>query len=286
MPDLTSRTPGIAPDPSWDTFSADVTIRRRMVKRDGTPGPDAPEMRYRWVRTLGDTGWKTTMTVLSVAPRAVVTAQGARLVPANAPMSRIEIGDARTPTRIYDAAGQLLFMLPSQPRPAVDADPLTALLAGLRRGSATNVRPMDAIDAVGLTAPLDTTDRSRDPRSRQWIEHILPNIAGRADRRGALTRRLGAPQGTVRGLERYVTASSDATTEVLTDPSWSVPVEINVAREGRLVSHSAVSYQEDPGAGLVRRRIRSEQLMSVESGDRASADVEFTNIRLDRGGVR
>ena len=67
VPDLTSRTPGVAPAPAWDTFSADVTIRRRMVRKDGTPGPEAPEMRYRWVRTLGESGWKTTMTVLSVS---------------------------------------------------------------------------------------------------------------------------------------------------------------------------------------------------------------------------
>ena len=39
VPDLTSRTPGVPPAPAWDTFSADVTIRRRMVRKDGTPGP-------------------------------------------------------------------------------------------------------------------------------------------------------------------------------------------------------------------------------------------------------
>jgi hypothetical protein len=32
VPDVTSPTPGAAPTPAWDTFSADVTIRHRLVK--------------------------------------------------------------------------------------------------------------------------------------------------------------------------------------------------------------------------------------------------------------
>ena len=97
---------------------------------------------------------------------------------------------------------------------------------------------------------------------------------------------MGSPQGLVRGLERFVQSRDGHTTEVLSDPAWSVPVEINVVRDGVLVSHSVLSYDEDPGAGLVRRRIRSEQLLSPESGDRALVDFELSNIRLDRGGVR
>ena len=90
----------------------------------------------------------------------------------------------------------------------------------------------------------------------------------------------------MRGLERFVENRDGNTTEVLSDPAWSVPVEINVARDGALVSHSVLSYDEAPGVGLVRRRIRSEQLLSPESGDRALVDFELTNIRLDRGGAR
>ena len=125
VPDLTSRTPGVAPAPAWDTFSADVTIRRRMVRKDGTPGPEAPEMRYRWVRTLGDTGWKTTMTVLSVSPDVVQTSKGAQAVSRKVPVSRIEIGDARSPARIFDAEGRMLFMLPTAP-PTDHADAPTS----------------------------------------------------------------------------------------------------------------------------------------------------------------
>ena len=291
VPDLASRTPGVAPAPAWDTFSADVTIRRRLVRKDGTPGPEAPEMRYRWVRSLGDTGWKTTMTVLSASSDVVQTSKGPQAVSRNVAVARIEIGDPASPSRIFDANGRLMFMLPTRPRPTADADPLPALLASLGRPSSAVARSTREADELVALAPADTFERAtRDARSRSWVDHLMPDTAGRATRRAALTRQMGAPQGMVRGLERYVSNEGAATTEVLLDPVWAVPVEINVVRDGRLVSHSAVSYQEDPGAGLVRRRIRSEQLLSAESGDRASADIEFANIRLDRavgaGGVR
>ena len=286
VPDLTSRTPGVAPDPAWDTFSADVTIRRRMVKRDGTPGPEGPEMRYRWVRTLGATGWQTTMTVLSVAPDTIQTSKGPQNASRKVPVARIEIGDARTPARIFDADGRMLFMLPTAPATEVPASPsgaaLPAQLAAVRDAAAS----FKANLASTVAAGADLGTAPADGRSREWVDHLLPTAAGRATRRAALTRSMGSPQGVVRGLERFVQNQDGATTEVLSDPTWSVPVEINVVRDGALVSHSVLSYDEDPGAGLVRRRIRSEQLLSPESGDRALVDFELANIRLARGGAR
>lgn len=90
----------------------------------------------------------------------------------------------------------------------------------------------------------------------------------------------------MRGLERFLQDRDGSTTEVLSDPVWSVPVEVNVVRGGALVSHTVLSYEEDPGVGLVRRRMRSEQLVSPESGNRALVDYELSNIRLGRGGLR
>ena len=286
VPDLTSRTPGIAPPPAWDTFSADVTIRRRMVRKDGTPGPEAPEMRYRWVRTLGDAGWKTTLTVLSVSPDTIQTSKGPQTVSRKVPVSRIEIGDVHSPARIFDAEGRMLFMLPTAPpTDSSRATPGAALPAELEavRGAAAAFK---ANLATAVAAGTGAGDAPADPRSRAWVEHLLPTAAGRGTRRAAFARDMGSPQGTVHGLERFVQDRDGNTTEVLSDPAWSVPVEINVARDGALVSHSILSYDEEPGVGLVRRRIRSEQLLSPESGDRALVDFELTNIRLDRGGAR
>jgi len=286
VPDLTSRTPGVPPTPAWDTFSADVTIRRRMVRKDGTPGPEAPEMRYRWVRSLGDTGWKTTLTVLSVSPDTIQTSKGPHTVSRKVPVSRIEIGDVHSPARIFDAEGRMLFMLPTAPpTDSSRATPGAALPPELEavRGAAAAFK---ANLATAVAAGTGAGDAPADPRSRAWVEHLLPTAAGRGNRRAAFARDMGSPQGTVHGLERFVQDRDGNTTEVLSDPAWSVPVEINVARDGALVSHSILSYDEEPGVGLVRRRIRSEQLLSPESGDRALVDFELSNIRLDRGGAR
>jgi len=286
VPDLTSRTPGVAPVPAWDTFSADVTIRRRLVRKDGTPGPEAPEMRYRWVRTLGESGWKTSMTVLSVSSDVVQTSDGPKAVSRKVPVSRIEIGDSRSPARVFDAEGRMLYMLPTAPpSDAARSAPGAALPPQLEavRGAAEAFK---ANLASAVAAGTHASQPPADLRSREWVEHLLPSAAGRTSRRAAFARDMGSPQGLVRGLERFVQDRDGSTTEILSDPTWSVPVEINVARDGALVSHSVLSYDEAPGVGLVRRRIRSEQLLSPESGDRALVDFELTNIRLDRGGAR
>jgi hypothetical protein len=229
-------------------------------------------MRYRWKRTLGSRGWTTTMSVLSVAPDTVHGLSGPRRVAGSSPVSRIEIGDASTPMRVFDSNDQLMFQLPTQPHASRDAGEMPAGLAE------TSPVPL---------APADVTDRAQaDLMSHDWIQQFLPSAADVGVRRARLARELGTRSGISRGLERFVTDADGTTTEVLLDPTWAVPVETNVVRGGTLVSHSVVSYQQVPGGGLVRRRVRSEQLISPESGDRAVAEVDFENIRLDRGGLR
>jgi hypothetical protein len=282
VPDVTARTPGPAPTPTWDTFSADVTIRRQLLRRDGAVGLQAPEMRYRWTRTLGATGWKTTMTLVSASPDTIQTSKGPQPADRRIPVSRIEIGDPRTPTRVFDTEGRMVFMLPSSARPAPDG------LAGkLRLGGAGSPTIAEAL-AAATTVPTGagSTDLAAGWRSHDWVDQLMPTQAGRGLRRTALTRRFGAPSGLERGLERFVDTSDGQTTEILSDPGWAVPVEINVVRDGALVSHTTFAYVEDPGAGLVRRRMRSEHALSAESGERTVVDMELANIRLDRGGAR
>jgi hypothetical protein len=282
VPDLTSRTPGAAPQPAWDTFSADLTIRRRLLRRDGRVGLEGPEMRYRWTRTLTDRGWKTAMTLLSASPDTVQTDKGPQAVSRRIPVSRIEIGDPRTPTRVFDTEGRMVFLLPSQAPPAL-AHPSTD------RASVAGTASIAEGLAAALTMPEATG--SPDPpeaatRSREWVEQLMPTRGAGAARRAALVRTMGLPRGVERELERFVGHAEGQITEVLSDPAWGVPVEINVVRDGALVSHTSFGYVEDPGAGLVRRQMRSEHLLSPESGDRSVVDVELANIRLGRAGVR
>jgi hypothetical protein len=284
VPADTSRIPGTAAPPAWDTFSADLIVRRELVRKDAAPGFQAPEMRYRWVRTLGEGGWKTTLTLVSASPDLIQTSKGPQAVSRKVPISRIEIGDPRTPARVFDTNGRLVFMPPSRSLATATTAP-----EGAATLAASPSDPLARVDALraGLEAPPDVLERAASAsRSRDWVEHLLPSASGRAARRTELTQRLGSAQGTVNGLERFLSHEGGAATEVLIDPFWAVPVEINVVRDGALVSHSTLTYAEDPGAGLVRRRVRSELLVSPESGDRAVIDVELGNIRLDRGGVK
>jgi hypothetical protein len=264
VPDLPSRTPGLPPAPSWDTFSADLTIRRQLVRRDGQVGLEGPEMRYRWTRALTATGWKTTLTLVSASPDTIQTAKGPQPISRKIPVSRVEIGDPQTPTRVFDTDGRMVFMLPSQATPPAAIAAATALPA--------------SAGAFELPAGVR--------HSRDCIYQLMPTQAGGAARRATLVRAMGSPHGIDRGLERFLSNAGGETTEVLSDPAWNVPVEINVVRDGALVSHSTFSYADDPGAGRVRRRLRSEHLLSPESGDRSVVDVELSNIRLDRGGAR
>lgn len=281
----TSTKPGAAAPAAWDTVSADLIVRRQLVRKDAAPGLQAPEMRYRWVRTLGDTGWKTTLTLVSASADRIETSKGPQAVSRKIPISRIEIGDPRTPARVFDTEGRLVFMPPSRPRTALHGAAASPEGAASLDGTAADPLALpDALRAGLDAAAAGVAERAaRDATSRDWVEHLLPSAAGRAARRAALLRGHGSPQGMVNGLERFVSHDAATMTEVLSDPTWAVPVEINVVRDGALVSHSTLTYAEDPGAGLVRRRIRSELLVSPESGDRAVIDVELANLRLDRG---
>jgi hypothetical protein len=223
--------------------------------------------------------------VLSVSSDTIQTSKGPQAVSRKVPVARIEGDGTRAPARIFDADGRMLFMLPST-APAEGTDvtsgALPPQLAAVRGAAASFKASLAATMATGSGA----SDAPDALQSREWADHLLPSASGRAARRAALIRDMGSPQGLVQGLERFVQTRDGDTTEVLNDPAWSVPVEINVVRNGALVSHSVLSYEEDPGAGLVRRRIRSEQLLSPESGDRALVDFELSNIRVGRGGVR
>jgi hypothetical protein len=278
VPDLTSRTPGAVPTPTWDTFTADVTIRRRLVKKDGAVAAEAPEMRYRWVRRRTTDGWTSTLSVVSVGAQRIETSSGPQLASMKVPVARVEAGPGQA-TRVFDASGEQLFMPPADAPLAGAPPPLADNASSLDRLKAHLSEPRRP--AAPLSA--EAAERaSRDLRSDDWVEQFLPSAKDAAARRARLMRTMGPVRGGVRGLERFLSDGDGATTEVLSDPRWGVPIEINVVRNGALVSHTTIGYAEDPGAGLSRRRLRHELALSPESGDRSVAEIDFTNIRLDR----
>ena len=263
---------GTDPTGSWDTFVADVTIRRSMVSADGRPvGVPAPVAQYHWERSQAGAGWKTIITVVPVSPPTVRSLNG--VVPLDHPPSvlRIEDDEDGTPPRVYNRNGE----------------PVTLPTAEALR------RLLKAPEGPGPTQPRPSSGPNPAPRpavgpGREWIDAFIAMPAGRASRRQTLERQYGTAAGRVRGLDQFVTTSGDTTVEVLADPESLVPVEMNIARNGALVSHTTFRYGRGVGGSQVRRALRSEQLVADGTGERAVTDVEFTHVRLERrkGGAR
>jgi hypothetical protein len=86
----------------------------------------------------------------------------------------------------------------------------------------------------------------------------------------------------VKGHDRYLKHTDDGTIEMLVDPEWGVPVEVNVVRGQTLVSHTTCSYETGPEGSLLSRSVRGEQRLSKGPFVRIINEVEFTNVRLER----
>lgn len=238
---------------TWDTLVADVTIRHRRLDREGKPiGPDQAPVRYRWERSHGPSGWKTTLTF--AARPAPERPQDARFE-----LARLEDDGDGTPARAYNRRGELMAL------PSPDA-------LGLK--SSRHLLPESAAASREGGRPLGGGDR-------EWVENLVAPAGGAASRRQALKHRFGAHTGKVRGLHRFVRTSDEGTEEVLADPDSALPVEMNVARDGRLVWHGRFAYVRDRRGAYLRRAMHVEQVVSDE-GERLATDLDLANVRFER----
>ena len=285
VPDLTSRTPGVAPAPAWDTFSADVTIRRRMVRKDGTPGPEAPEMRYRWVRTLGDTRVEDDddRAVGVVGRGPDVQGPPGRLAK-GAGLADRDRGCAIAGADLRRRGADALHAAHRDRRPDtsgsdVSAQPFRAELEAVRGAAAA----FKANLASAVTAGTEAGHAPADLRSREWVEHLLPTAAGRGARRAAFARNMGSPQGLVRGLERFVqtaTATPPKSSAIRHGPSPSRSTSRATAPSSRTAScrmtrtlarassagGSAASSSCRPRAGIARSSTSSSPTSASDRG--------------------
>ena len=254
----------LAPTDAWDTFSADITLRRSRVGADGQPiGGSESAQRYHWERSSASGHWKTTMTVAPVEGQSQRALHGNAALDDRLLIARIVDEEDGSGPRIYNKGGELL-------RASGDLDKLLP-------GAADRSRPQRRAEAK------TAGQRSRPPQSpSEFVDNHFIKKGAREARRAALQRRHGAPAGQVRGLDRYLTAKGDRTEETLVDRQLQLPVEANVVRGGRLVSHRTIAYDDAAGDLVVRRRVRTERLVSPASGERAVVELEFTNVRLEQ----
>ena len=253
----------------WNTFTADVTIRRGLRDEWQQPiGSDGPAVMYRWQRSQSDGHWKTTMSVVN-GPRPAVetpTGQWQAIPPA---ITRIEDDGDGTGPRFYSAQGTIV-----RPPAAGDRQKMGVSNSVFADSDTLLHRPQGVGSGGGRAA-----DGGRD-----WVEAILPSLERSSERKAALQRRFGMALGKLRGHDRYLETVADETTEVLVDETWAVPLEVNVLRGGLMESHATFSYEAGPGGALVRSRSHAEHVVpGTHGGKRArlALDIELANVTLE-----
>ena len=208
-------------------------------------------MRYRWVRTLGDDGWKTTMTRAvggaghdpDIEGPAGRLAKGACLADRDRGCPHRRRGSS-TPT------GGCSSCCPPRRRPTRRRSTSGAAASG---GARSRSRRRGGIQGEpgDRRSRREPTPATRRPiRARANGSSICcppPRDAGRgAPRsRGTWDRR----RALVRGLERFVQNRDGDTTEVLSDPTWSVPRRDQRRRATARSSRTASCLRRGPGRG-------------------------------------
>ena len=145
---------GTGPRDPWNTFSAEVTIRRGL--RDAahpSAKDDGPPVKYRWERTQSGGHWKSTMVVVGGTRPDIVTPTGT-LQPIPPVITRIEEDGDGTEPRFYDLQGRLLRLPTRKDRQKMGASesvfaPTDALAESTLRGRNEGAEPFRARPRLG-----------------------------------------------------------------------------------------------------------------------------------------
>lgn len=264
----TDRTADLSAGDAWDTFAADVTIRRHLLSSAGVTSAEAPAVRYRWTRSQRRGGWTSTVEITGLSAPLIRSAQGQLVLAEPTSILRVEDDEDGTMPRVYNRRGKAI-RLPSIEDRRVLGEPVAGSLA------------------VPPVPQLAYPDARRGSNvGREWVDAFIAAPAHRQARRAALQHRFGRSPGRVRNLARFIASDDGQTVELLADEQTGVPVEINVVLDGTLAARSAISYAARADGALVRRTVRTEQRVSQHSSDRAVATIDLANVRLERRGAR
>jgi hypothetical protein len=265
-PNQKAQPPAIPPD--WDTFSADVTMRQDRVSADRTLTHAPMESRFRFERTRSAAGWKTAITVLSGVP--LNAAPGMEGIRSKAPHvgMRIEDPGDGSGIRMVDAAGKEL-RLPQH-------DQLRSLPG--RSGLTPFASPL-AAESLAAGIGIGRADPGRD-----WADALVIQRGQHGSRAHSFEQLHGKPIDRTKGLDRYITSSQDSDSEILVDPESALPVEINIVRDGTLVSHVTHEYVPYGPQHLLRKRVRVERRVPGSRVERTLVVFELDNVCFERHG--
>ncbi len=254
---------------AWDTFSTEVTLRRRLLAADGRETGLAPTTeRYRWERAKTPAGWKNTTTLTFASSPSVRSQSGAVTLEPVPTIAKVEDFEDGSAPRLWDARG-------------VEVKPPTGLRErlGLSRSS--------GFDRV-LPQPSEGAADATRGSGRAWVEEFLIPASGRERRRTAIGRQFGRAVSRSGGVGRYVQPSSDGQREVLrevlVDERDGVLVGTSAVENGTLVERTAFAYERAPSGALVKRGLRFERLAAGGDATRMVTEIEYSDIRLTEGG--
>ena len=198
------------------------------------------------------------MTVLSVSSDMVQTSKGPQAVSRKVPVSRIEIGDRRSPARIFDAEGRMLFMLPTSPPADLHTAPrlgaaLPAELEAVRGAAAAFKANLATAVAAGPRPATSPAIRARANGSSICCPPRRDGGPGAPRSRGTWDRR-----------RAWCGGSSDSSTTAMATPPRSSAI-----RHGPSPSRST-SRATAPSSRTASCRT-TRTLARVSSGDASAA---------------
>lgn len=250
-----------------DRFAADLTMKQGRASATGDTVDWLPERHFRVERERTRRGWTSTLKTTDVG-----TGTGDEIV------GIVDSGDDE-PAQLIDNKGR---------RRAVPADDDVRAMLGGQNPPATSPSPI--LPRRFVINPPPKRDEVVVGMRRQagdWLASLMHSSADRDKRGRNLRNTLGQSRGRVRGFEHYSASEGNRRREVLVDPVHQVPVEMSVGVGGELESRTQFSYQGDVQGNLVRTGMRTERVDREDKTRRRSVlDVQMTNVRLPKGGVR
>lgn len=294
------------PDTTWDFYSADVQVTLEERPGFGYDGPpDYRHIGYHVERTRGsDNMWSSVVQYANYTPLGVPVAPNLTY-----DLARVEAHDAGYYSRLYDRSGVLVSSpspAPTQagfspadtldrdwpangpPPPSDDPpndppdDPQQVEPLSMSRVSMSSVRGPSLVRGIAGKAGAKV---SRE-QGNAWLDEIVLTPARRAKRLEKLERRLGAPEGTERGLRRHVKRDRGMVREVLVDTAVGAVLELNVVRDGKLLHRTLYGYSALGQGTLVRTRTRIERPQPGRPDQPLVIEHVLSNVRVERRGAQ
>ena len=260
--DTTLRS-SLSPDDAWDTFVATVTVRMERKTDDGRViHLPFPILQYGVERENLGGQWTTT------------TRASAARVAGRKPDGTFSYGPSTEFLHVEEREDgkPIEFTLPNGRPLGID----------LPTGSPI---PEDILKTIPPVAELPKAPSSGTAATgvgRNWTEAFVATSSKTSDRRAEIQQQMGQAIGRVGELDRYLSTLGNVTTEMLVDPATALPVELNVAREGKLLSHTLYTWRPGPGGSLVRAGTVTESADPRIAGERSVVFIEIADVRFEK----